>query len=798
MKPLREHQTKAIGLLRDALRRGAKRPMLQLPTGAGKTRIASEVINLARAKGNRVIFTVPAISLVDQTAREFYAEGIRDVGVMQANHPMTDASKPVQIASIQTLQRRSIPEAGLVIVDEAHKVFDFVGDWMARDEWLGVPFIGLSATPWTKGLGRLYDALIVGSTTAELIEAGYLSPFKVFAPSHPDLKGVRTVAGDFHEGDLAKVMNPLIGDVVTTWLERGEGRPTLCFAVDRKHASLLQEQFEGAGVACGYVDKDTDLLERERIRKRFAAGDLKVVCNVGVLTTGVDWDVRCIILARPTKSEILFTQIIGRGLRTADGKADCLARDTLILTDQGEVRIQDITLDHKLWDGVNYVTHGGAVCKGKQRVITYDGVTATPDHRVMTNGGWKALADAARHGERIARTGLGGHALRLADDHLGQDRRLDVQAAGRSFLRAVRALAHGAVPQHSEAAGHAGMPALQWARAGDGAALAISPLPIAAGSLSESTLEVLRALWRTWDRVSLRLAERGCTLDRRQSGRGGSLDGDRPDRQRRAVCAGQSSVGELGCEHEQHASVRAPRALHRLQAGASGGAIRGQDAGEARWFPDGRGDHRALAQPISQTEGEVWDVLNAGPLQRFTANGRLVHNCLILDHSDSTLRLGFVTDIHHDRLDGGKLADANAPLEPKAAAPKECPKCSRLVPRGVAQCPSCGHKPERASGGVEWREGELIELDSVRRKQNADAGWPEKVSFMRQLKAHALVKGKAEGWVAHKYRAKFGVWPNDPRVRYVLPAAGVTPEVASWLKAQAIRYAKGIAKTRAG
>src|SRR6185369_14279329 len=104
------------------------------------------------------------------------------------------------------------------LIDEAHRVFSFVEDWMVRDDWAAVPFIGLSATPWTKGLGRLYDRLIIAATTAELIRDGYLSQFRVFAPSHPDLTGVRTVAGDYHEGDLATAMNErtLVADVVST------------------------------------------------------------------------------------------------------------------------------------------------------------------------------------------------------------------------------------------------------------------------------------------------------------------------------------------------------------------------------------------------------------------------------------------------------------------------------------------------------------------------------------------------------------------------------------------------------
>lgn len=329
MRAIRPHQERAIHELRAALASKSKRVMLQAPTGAGKTLLSAHIISLARAKGNRVIFTVPAISLVDQTVTEFEREGITGIGVLQADHERTDPSQPVQVASIQTLARREIPPADLVMIDEAHQMSDFVRRWMESEDWLDVPFIGLSATPWSKGLGRYYDRLIVAATTADLIRDGYLSPFRVFAPSHPDLRGVRISKGDYHEGDLSAVMSDqaLVADVVDTWIKLGEDRPTLCFAVDRVHAKTLQAQFLAKGVPCGYVDAFTTRMDRARLRDQFQSGEIKVVCNVGVLTTGIDWDVRCLILARPTKSEILFTQIVGRGLRTAPDKDNCLILD---------------------------------------------------------------------------------------------------------------------------------------------------------------------------------------------------------------------------------------------------------------------------------------------------------------------------------------------------------------------------------------------------------------------------------------------------------------------------------------
>lgn len=326
-RPLRPHQSNGIALLKRSMLAGNKRIVVQMPTGAGKTRTAAEIVTGALSKGNRVCFTVPAISLIDQTVEAFEAEGIWQIGVIQASHPRTNPSMPVQIASVQTLARRARPEVEIVIADECHLQFDAVKDWM-KDE-SGKLFVGLSATPWAKGMADNWQDLIVPVRMQELIDQGYLSPFRVFAPSHPDLRSVKTVAGDYHEGQLAEVMSDtrLVADVVETWLRRAERRPTLVFAVNRAHAAHIQAQFDAAGVRMGYCDAYTDRIERKVLFDRMARGDLAGIVNVGTLTTGVDADVRCVVMARPTKSEMLFVQCIGRGLRTATGKSDCLILD---------------------------------------------------------------------------------------------------------------------------------------------------------------------------------------------------------------------------------------------------------------------------------------------------------------------------------------------------------------------------------------------------------------------------------------------------------------------------------------
>jgi DNA repair protein RadD len=329
----REHQLHARQLLRIAHRNGKRRPMLQIATGGGKTFVAAMIITGARQHGKRVLFIVDALSLIDQTVEAFIAEGIHDIGVIQADHPMTDWTRTVQVGSVQTLSKRGMPAVDLVIVDEAHTQYKWLTEIMTKPEWADVPFLGLSATPWSKGLGNIYDDLIIPITMQELMDQGLLCPFRVFAAAHPDLTGVKTKATaygpDYDQGQLADIMGDavLVANIVETWKKQGEGRPTLVFCVDRAHAKKVQLRFQEAGIGCGYIDCNTERAERNAIRKQLDAGEIKVVANVGCLTKGVDWAIGCVILARPTKSEILYVQMVGRGLRVNDGIPDCIILD---------------------------------------------------------------------------------------------------------------------------------------------------------------------------------------------------------------------------------------------------------------------------------------------------------------------------------------------------------------------------------------------------------------------------------------------------------------------------------------
>jgi DNA repair protein RadD len=285
---------------------------------------------------------VPLLSLIIQTRERFTQYGLRNIGVIQGRNKWTNPNATLQICSIATLAsqrmngRRELDNLTLCIVDEAHVRHDEIYHLM--HEWPDVIFIGLSATPWSKGLGLHWDELIVCETIAGLIEWGKEYPkeglcdFVTYARGNiPELGKVKNniEGNDYDTGALAKVMDDdaLVGDIVKTWKELGQGRPTFAYCVNRAHGKHVNRCFNEAGVASEYLDANTPMFEREEIFKRYRAGVTRIICSIGCLTAGVDEDVRCIIVARPTKSPILWTQIIGRGLRRAEGKDKLLILD---------------------------------------------------------------------------------------------------------------------------------------------------------------------------------------------------------------------------------------------------------------------------------------------------------------------------------------------------------------------------------------------------------------------------------------------------------------------------------------
>jgi DNA repair protein RadD len=330
LRPLRPIQEKAIESIREAVKDGHKRIVLQAPCGFGKTLLSAHLVTSSVSKNCRPLFTCPAINLVNQTLKAFEAEGIRDIGIIQAQHERTDWNAQVQIASVQTLVRRALPEVDLVIIDEVHQNYEKLNEILDSEAWKEKVVVGLSATPWARGMGRRWTKLIIAATTKEMIKLGYLSPFIVYWPDEDaDFSKLRIEKGEFTEASSEAVMGDkkIVADVVKTWLERGENLPTFLFAVNRAHAQNLRNEFQDSGVSCGYIDCFSDDEDRKRTFRRFRSGEDKIIASVGCLTTGVDEDVRVIIDAAPTNSEIRHVQKIGRGLRMAYGKTELIILD---------------------------------------------------------------------------------------------------------------------------------------------------------------------------------------------------------------------------------------------------------------------------------------------------------------------------------------------------------------------------------------------------------------------------------------------------------------------------------------
>ncbi|UAN58885.1 DEAD/DEAH box helicase [Serratia sp. JSRIV004] len=308
--------------------------LVSAPVGYGKTFLSAYLVDKLIQQGKRTMFCAPYLTLVRQTATRFVQYGLPEdqISYVWRDYQPHDPQRLIQIASADTLIRREFPDnIDLLIIDEAHMKRRALLD-IIRDS--GVKVVGLSGTPFAPWMGRYFEKLVKPTTMKELISIGDLSRYEFFAPTKPDLKGVKTssVAGfgsDFNEDQLAEIMcgAELVGDIVKNWLENGEDRPTICFCVNKAHANYITMAFLRAGVNAEVMIAETPAEERQMTIHRFEQGATKIIVNVGVLVAGFDSDVRCIIYARPTKSEIRWLQCLGRGLRTAPGKDHCLIFD---------------------------------------------------------------------------------------------------------------------------------------------------------------------------------------------------------------------------------------------------------------------------------------------------------------------------------------------------------------------------------------------------------------------------------------------------------------------------------------
>lgn len=399
---LRPYQERALEMVSEAGNSGLRAPLLVLPTGAGKTVIGAELMRREVEAGGRALFLAPRRELVHQTSGKLDAAGVEHGVILAGCDELRNIYAQAQVASIDTLiarvmrrdpgSRLVIPTPSLVLVDEAHLSITEVRREMFA-LWPQAVRVGLTATPTRKdgrALGTLYDCLLEPTTTAELTAFGFLCPARYFSLSVPDLTRVKVVAGDYNAGQLEEAVNRprLVGDIVNTWLARAGGRRTVVFASSIAHSVALCEEFVRQGVAAEHVDANTPQEMREDTFGRFRRGVTQVLTNCFLAAYGFDLpDLSCVVLARPTKSLMMFLQMVGRGLRTAPGKTDCL-----VLDHSGCVHQHGLATDAREWtlDGDRAVkppvSSGSKKPKGEGKLIdcpecacTFSGTRTCPE-----------------------------------------------------------------------------------------------------------------------------------------------------------------------------------------------------------------------------------------------------------------------------------------------------------------------------------------------------------------------------------------------------------------------------------
>lgn len=298
------------------------------PTGSGKTVVAAALIRdtLPSAK---VLWLAHRYELLDQARRELVTAGLskHDVGIYTGTEKQNEHAR-VLVCSVQMFHgKRELPSCDLVVIDEAHrsaaasyqKIID------QHDGYL----LGLTATPWRldgQPLGDTFDHLEVMAKVTELEVDGHIAaPVTYGMPRNRAQSITSGLSGgvDFNQEKLGCRMSKrkLVADAVSECQRLAPGKRTIVFAVNREHGKKLFDGFVSSGRPAAYLDGLTPTEERRNIIKQLESGEVEVLVNIDVLTEGFDCPaVKCIAIARPTKSLTRFLQYCGRGVRSYEGQ----------------------------------------------------------------------------------------------------------------------------------------------------------------------------------------------------------------------------------------------------------------------------------------------------------------------------------------------------------------------------------------------------------------------------------------------------------------------------------------------
>lgn len=335
MLELRPYQIGSIDGLRDGFRDGHKRQVLAASTGAGKSVIALSILDAARKKGSRVLFMCDRRVLVDQFSRHLDRSGI-DHGVYMSGHWRYRPYENVQVASIQTIEKMGQwPASDLIIVDEIHaSLRKSLKEFMTNNP--NVKVLGLTATPYNPELANHFTNIVNVVSMNELVEDGFLVPFRVFVASEIDTEGLKVTAGEWQKDELEKRGLQIVGDVVADYVRIanevwGSPKKTIVFSSGVAHGAELVKRFAEVGLNFVQISYLDDEEYKQQVIEDFAKPDTDIIglISTDVLTRGFDnTEVKHVVLAKPLrKSFSMHVQMVGRGARPHPGEEFCVIQD---------------------------------------------------------------------------------------------------------------------------------------------------------------------------------------------------------------------------------------------------------------------------------------------------------------------------------------------------------------------------------------------------------------------------------------------------------------------------------------
>lgn len=330
MLQLRPYQKLLIEGVRYEFNQGRRRTCVVAPCGAGKTIIMAWMAAQAAVRGTAVLFVVHRQELIDQSSETFQALKIQH-GIISPRTPATDDM--IQIGSIFTVIRRleKIRKPGLIILDEAHH--SKAQSWEKLLNAFPDAFVvGLTATPARmggQGLGEIFNSLVLGPSVRQLIEWGNLSPFRYYAPPVvADLSGLRVKYGEYVKSEIAIRMDKseIIGDAIQQYRKLADGKRAICYCVGVAHSEHTAEMFQAAGIPAQHIDGETPPEVRRTAIEQFRTGEIRVLCNVDLISEGFDVPaMEAVLLLRPTQSLTLHIQQSMRPMRPDTGNPDKVA-----------------------------------------------------------------------------------------------------------------------------------------------------------------------------------------------------------------------------------------------------------------------------------------------------------------------------------------------------------------------------------------------------------------------------------------------------------------------------------------